>query len=100
MSWLFPDDARRLGRLTFMFGGLVRDMLPDAGVVHLADDASAALLASTRLRARAHRRRPGRSGGRRRPHPFTPDELERLGILGATMMAETTPTSRTGTSTW
>ena len=42
MSWLFPDDAVRLGRLTFMFSGLARDMLPDRGVVHLAGDASAA----------------------------------------------------------
>ena len=82
MSWVFPDDAVRLGRLTFMFGGLARDMVPDRGVVHLAADASAAFWRDPSFehgRTAADRAEDAADAG---PHPFTPDELERLGVLG------------------
>lgn len=86
MSWAFPDDDVRLSRLTFMFSGLVRDMLPDRGVVHLAGDSSAAFWRDpTFEHGRTAADRAEAADGP--PHPFTSDELERLGVLGATMSA-------------
>jgi len=91
LSWAFRDGARRLDQLTFVFTGLVHDMLPERGTVHLAGDACAAFW-----------REPGFEHGRtasdrvqdvvededdERPPPFAPDELARLGILGEAMMA-------------
>lgn len=87
MRWLFQDDATRLEQLGFLFGGLVRDMLPSGGTVHLADAASVALW-------RAPEYQHGRMASDRvedaiadAPSPFAPDELERLGVLGASMAA-------------
>lgn len=42
LSWVFRDDARRLDQLTFVFTGMVHDMLPDRGTVHLAGAEGAA----------------------------------------------------------
>lgn len=90
LSWAFRDDARRLDQLTFVFTGMVHDMLPDRGTVHLASAACAAFW-----------RDPGFEHGRTAsdrvqdavedlkhegPSPFARDELERLGILGEAMM--------------
>ncbi len=86
MTWLVPDDRARLGRLTFMFGGLAQDMLPDRGLVHLADDSAAAFWRDPSFEhGRSAADRVEDSGGA--DHPFTPDELERLAILGSTMAA-------------
>jgi GNAT superfamily N-acetyltransferase len=87
LSWVFRDDDRRLDQLTFMFTGMVHDMLPDRGVVDLAGGACAAFW-----------RPPDFEHGRMAadrvadaleepdaPAPFSADELERLGILGEVM---------------
>lgn len=91
MTWLFPDDAVRLDRLRSLFGGLVDDMLPERGVVHLAGDASAALWRDPSFahgRTAADRAADAVAADREAaPPPFAPDEMERLGVLGATMAA-------------
>lgn len=43
MSWILPDDARRLEQLRFLFTGLVGDFLPDRGRIDILDGAAAAL---------------------------------------------------------
>lgn len=87
MRWVFPDDAVRLDRLRFIFAGLVDDMLPDRGVVHLGGDATVALWRDPTFEH-------GRTAADRasevsddEPMPFAADELERLVILGGTMAA-------------
>ena len=87
MRWVFPDDAVRPDRLRVLFSGLVDDMLPNRGVVHVGGDATAALWRDPTFEH-------GRSAADRasevteeQPMPFSPDELERLMILGGTMMA-------------
>lgn len=91
LSWAFRDDDRRLEQLTFMFTGMVHDMLPDRGVVDLAGDACAAFwrtpdfehgrMAADRV-ADALEDSDGPSDV---PAPFSAEELERLGILGEVM---------------
>lgn len=91
MSWVLRDDARRLDQLTFIFTGLVLDMLPDRGTVHLAGGASAAFWRDPSFehgRTASDRVRDAREGSvDQGPPPFAPDELERIGILGEAMMA-------------
>ena len=87
MSWLFPVAAVRLDRLRLLFGGLARDMLPDRGIVHLTGDACVALWRDPTFehgRSAAERVQEAADEG---PSPFAPDEMERLGVLGATMTA-------------
>ncbi|MEO6318042.1 MAG: GNAT family N-acetyltransferase [Acidimicrobiales bacterium] len=88
LSWALQDDATRLSKLMIVFGGMVDDMLPDRGVVHLAGSDSAAfwrdptfgdaVTASDRLSADE----PAMSED---PSPFSDDEMARFGILGAAM---------------
>jgi len=87
LSWVLPDGATRLHQLVVVFGGMVDDMLPDRGVVHLADAFCAAFwrdpsfeegsTASDRLDATADQE----------PGPFSDDEMERFVILGGAMHA-------------
>ncbi len=89
LSWVLQDDRTRLRQLTVMFRGLVEDTLPDRGVIHLVADASTAFwrdptfehgrMASDRLED------SGQAGTEEDPGPFTPEELERLTILGDAM---------------
>lgn len=91
LSWVLPDDARRLDQLTFMFTGMVHDMLPDRGTVHLAGDACAAFWRTPdfehgRMAAdRVADALEGSDDTPQEPAPFDADELERLGILGEVM---------------
>ncbi len=88
MSWALRDDGSRLDQLRQIFGDLVDDMLPDRGLVHLADDASAAL-----WRDPSFDHAGGAQGGGDPPSPaapsvpFLPEELERFGLLGEAMAA-------------
>lgn len=85
LSWVLPDPAKRLEQLRFLFQGMVRDMLPVGGTVHLLDGASAAFWRSPDY---DH----GRTASDRvddapEPEtPFTDDEMERLVILGTAMI--------------
>jgi GNAT superfamily N-acetyltransferase len=89
LSWVLRDDARRLDQLRVVFAGMVDDMLPERGTVHLADGASAAFWrdpgfghhrsASDRLEDAAAEEGGDDLG------PFEADELERFGILGGLM---------------
>src|SRR5207249_115739 len=81
MAWVFPDTSFRLEQLRYVFGGLVRDFLPDRGTVHVLEDACVTFW-----------RRPGFSSGRADgggnwapPVPFPADVLERMAFLDATM---------------
>jgi GNAT superfamily N-acetyltransferase len=91
LSWVFRDDARRLDQLTFVFTGMVHDMLPDRGTVHLAGNACAAFWRAPDFehgRTAADRVEEAVEGSADdAPSPFSPDELERLAALGAVMMA-------------
>jgi GNAT superfamily N-acetyltransferase len=78
MAWAFPDPAVRLDRLVFMFTGLAADMVPDRGVVHLVDDATASFWRDPHFDHAGNR-----GGDDGRPMPYTDDELERLIVLGA-----------------
>lgn len=89
MSWVMCDGGTRLAQLTFMFAGLVRDMLPVGGTVHLADDASAAFWRGPEhehRRTASDRVQSAEASAAMATH-FLPDELERLGILGEAMLA-------------
>ncbi|MEQ1787479.1 MAG: GNAT family N-acetyltransferase [Acidimicrobiales bacterium] len=87
MRWVFPDDAVRLDRLRFLFSGLVDDLLPDRGVVHLGEGAAAALWRDpTFEHGRTAADRAGEATADQLM-PFTPDELDRLIVLGGTMAA-------------
>ncbi|HJR25364.1 MAG TPA: GNAT family N-acetyltransferase [Acidimicrobiales bacterium] len=96
LGWVFQDEASRLEKLLVVFGGLVDDYLPDRGVVHLADAASAAFwrdptfedVSTAADRAEAVGPQPGDE-----PGPFDEGELARLTILG-TAMAESHPHDR------
>lgn len=85
LSWVLPDPAKRLEQLRFLFAGMVRDMLPVGGLVHVADLASAAFW-------RAPDYDHGRTASDRVDEapepdvPFTDDEMERLVILGTAMI--------------
>ncbi len=88
LSWALQDEATRLGQLLVVFRGMVDDMLPDRGVIHLGGSASAAfwrdptfedaVTASDRLAAEE-------AAGSEGPGPFRDDEMARFGILGAAM---------------
>ncbi len=88
LSWALQDEATRLGQLLVVFRGMVDDMLPDRGVIHLGGSASAAfwrdptfedaVTASDRLVAEE-------AAGSEGPGPFRDDEMARFGILGAAM---------------
>jgi GNAT superfamily N-acetyltransferase len=87
MRWAFPDDAVRLDRLRILFGGLARDTLPDRGIVHVTGGACVALWREPTFehgRTAADRVEAAADDG---PSPFGPEEMERLGALGGTMMA-------------
>ena len=87
MTWVCPDDAVRLDRLIFVFTGLARDTLPGRGVVHLARDACVAFWRDPSFEhGRTARDRVADSEDDA-ASPFAADELERLAILGAAMMA-------------
>lgn len=86
MRWVFPDDAVRLDRLRFIFAGLVDDVLPDRGVVHLGEDAVALWRDPTFEHRRTAADRASEAGDER-PVPFASDELERLSILGDAIVA-------------
>jgi len=85
LSWALQDDTTRFGKLMVVFGGMVDDMLPGRGVVHLGASASAAfwrdpsfeeaVTASDRLKDQESDE----------PGPFSEDEMARFGILGAAM---------------
>ena len=83
MSWVLPDHERRLEQLVFVFGGLVDDMLPDRGTVHLADAASVALWRDPEFDHRAATTEDEASAFL--SGPFSPDELGRFGVLGEAM---------------
>jgi GNAT superfamily N-acetyltransferase len=87
MRWAFPDDAVRLDRLRLIFDGLARDTLPDRGVVHVAGDACAALWRDPSFEHGRTAADRAEATADEAPSPFTPDELERLVILGGAMMA-------------
>lgn len=88
LSWVFPDDGNRIERLRFLMGGLVRDMLPDGGTVHIASGVCAAFWRDPSFEhGRSTADRVSEEADPRGPSPLAADELERLGILGAAMMA-------------
>ena len=88
MGWLFPDDGVRIERLRVLFGGLVRDTLPDRGTIHLADDACAAIWRDPSFEhGRMAADRVQDEVADDDPMPFTDDELARLTVLGAAMAA-------------
>ncbi len=82
MSWVLRDDERRLEQLVFVFGGLVDDMLPDRGTVHVADGASVSLWRSPDF---DHGAPPADGGESFLAGPFTPEELGRFAVLGEAM---------------
>jgi GNAT superfamily N-acetyltransferase len=83
MSWVLPDDARRLDQLVFVFGGLVDDMLPERGTVHVADGACVSLWRDPEFDHGA----PADEGEASAflSGPFELDELVRFGALGEAM---------------
>lgn len=88
LSWVFRDDARRLDQLTFLFTGMVDDMLPERGVVDLAGDACAAFWRTPAFehgRMASDRVADALDDADEASAPFSADELERLGILGEVM---------------
>ena len=92
LSWVFPDDGRRLHQLTFIFTGMVQDMLPDRGEVHLAGGACAAFWRTPDFehgRMAADRVDDALedvvAGTDEVEVPFSAGELERLAILGEVM---------------
>ena len=90
MSWVLPDGSRRLEQLTFVFGGLVDDMLPERGDVWLADGAAVALWRAPGFDHTGASDDPevqAASSERWANGPFEADELERFGVLGEAMSA-------------
>lgn len=89
LSWVLRDDERRLAQLVVMFRGLADDTIVDRGIVHLADDACAALwrdptfvhgrMAADRVEDAA----PGGGEG----GPFSAAEMERMTVMGDAMRA-------------
>jgi GNAT superfamily N-acetyltransferase len=88
MGWVFPDDSVRLQRLEAIFGGLVRDTLPDRGTIHLADGACTAIWRDpTFEHGRMAADRVQDESAEEAPMPFSEDELSRLIVLGSAMAA-------------
>jgi GNAT superfamily N-acetyltransferase len=86
LSWVFPDDASRLGRLLDLFGGLVDDFLPDRGIGHLADAASMAFWREPSFESVSTAADRVDAAGDDAP-TLDPGEMERLAILGEAMEA-------------
>jgi GNAT superfamily N-acetyltransferase len=85
LSWVFPDPDARLGQLTLVFTGLVRDFLPDRGTVHVVDDACVSFWRDPSFehgRTASDRARDDDAAS-----PFPDDCMERLEILGEAMTA-------------
>lgn len=83
-GWALRDDARRHDQLTYIFGGLAREMLPDRGVVHLAGGASAAFWRDPTFDHRtASQAQADAAGG---PVPFSDPEIERLLAIDAALL--------------
>jgi GNAT superfamily N-acetyltransferase len=89
MIWVFPDPSTRLERLVFLFLGLANDMIPEGGVVHVTEDASAAFWRdpSFNHERTAADRIANTTDAVDQRTPFAEDELARLRVLGDTMMA-------------
>ena len=97
MRWVFDDDRARLGQLQIVFGALGRDYLSGRGVVHVLEDGCAALWREPGFEHHVTSdERTEREGDRAGDDPqaaavpadaFPPEALERLGILGAKMVA-------------
>ena len=89
MGWVFPDPATRLAALENIFGGLVDDMLPDRGVIHVLGSAAVALWREPGFDESrpASERMQDPAAEEAFVNPFTDDELERLIVLGAAMSA-------------
>jgi GNAT superfamily N-acetyltransferase len=86
LGWVFQDPATRPERLLDLFGGLVDDFLPDRGVVHLADAASAAFWREPSFEDLVTAADRVEAAGDGAP-ALDPGEAERLAILGAAMEA-------------
>jgi GNAT superfamily N-acetyltransferase len=86
LGWVFQDEATRAARQLDLFRGLVEDFLPDRGVVHLADGASAAFWREPSFQDLSTAADRVDAAGDDAP-TLDPGELERLGILGAAMEA-------------
>jgi ribosomal protein S18 acetylase RimI-like enzyme len=85
LSWVLQDDATRLDLLHLLFGFLTQDMLGAGGRVDLAAEASAALW---HVPGHDHHREADPSDGTLADlGRYTPDEIDRLSILDATMQA-------------
>jgi GNAT superfamily N-acetyltransferase len=87
LSWIFPDDAGRLGRLLATFGQLVDDFGPERGTVHLADGACAAFWRDPTFEAvtTAASRNDAAEGAADGATVLDEGERERMAILGAAM---------------
>jgi GNAT superfamily N-acetyltransferase len=86
LSWVLPDDANRLGQLIHLFGGMVDDMLPDRGRVHLVDAASAAFWREPGFdQTRTASDRLEDAPADAPPPPYADDELARMAALSAAM---------------
>jgi GNAT superfamily N-acetyltransferase len=86
LGWVFQDRADRRAKLEIIFGGLVDDMFPDRGVIHVAAEASVALWREPSFdqhRPASERVVEGEEDAA--PSPFTDAELRRLGALGEAM---------------
>ncbi len=91
MSWVLQDDTTRLGQLIVVFRGLAGDVLPDRGVIDVAESAAVACWrdptfehgrgAASRLEDAAAEAPP------ERPSPFSDDETARFLIIEAAMRA-------------
>jgi GNAT superfamily N-acetyltransferase len=105
MSWVFRDASTRLAQLQLAFHGLLDTYLPDAGTVHILDDACASLWRAPGFDYASQHDRDGRASagegaegsdsdtGEEPPSDLFPkDVLKRLMIVGAAM-AEHHPTS-------
>jgi GNAT superfamily N-acetyltransferase len=86
LCWAFQDEATRAERLLGLFTGLVDDFLPDRGVVHLADAASAAFWREPSFGQLSTAADRIEAAGDEGP-TLDPGEIERLAILSAAMEA-------------
>lgn len=90
MGWVFRDPNDRLAKLEEIFGGLVDDMLPDRGVIHLIGATSVAFWREPGFdehRPASERVQDATDHGAGPANPFTEEELERMALLGAAMSA-------------
>jgi GNAT superfamily N-acetyltransferase len=98
MCWVFPDRASRLDLLHIAFEGLLDTYLPDAGTVHVLDDACASMWRSPTFDYTAPAEPRPVSGRNTEPRNrpsraalFTADILERFAILSAALEANHPP---------